>query len=68
MALAPRQLVVLGDSGVHGWGDREGGGWCQRLRLQWMALPQTPVVYGLGVRGDGLERGGSLAIGVVLSG
>ena len=56
MALAPRQLVVLGDSGVHGWGDREGGGWCQRLRLQWMGLPQTPVVYGLGVRGDGLER------------
>ena len=56
MTLAPRQLVVLGDSGVHGWGDREGGGWCQRLRLQWMATPQTPVVYGLGVRGDGLER------------
>ena len=56
MALAPRQLVVLGDSGVHGWGDRDAGGWCQRLRLQWMATPHTPVVYGLGVRGDGLER------------
>ncbi len=56
MVVAPRQLVVLGDSGVHGWGDREAGGWCQRLRLDWMAMPQTPVVYGLGVRGDGLER------------
>ena len=52
----PRQLLVLGDSGVHGWGDREAGGWCQRLRLRWMNLPGTPVIYPLGVRGDGLER------------
>ena len=55
MAMAPRQLVVLGDSGVHGWGDRLGGGWCERLRLEWMGLPNTPVIYPLGVRGDGLE-------------
>ena len=40
---APRQLIVLGDSGVHGWGDREAGGWCQRLRLRWMNLPSAPV-------------------------
>ena len=53
---APRQLIVLGDSGVHGWGDREAGGWCQRLRLRWMNLQNAPVVYPLGVRGDGLER------------
>ena len=53
---APRQLIVLGDSGVHGWGDREAGGWCQRLRLRWMNLQSAPVVYPLGVRGDGLER------------
>ena len=52
----PRQLLVLGDSGVHGWGDREAGGWCQRLRLRWMNLPGAPVIYPLGVRGDGLER------------
>ena len=52
---APRQLIVLGDSGVHGWGDRESGGWCQRLRLRWMNLPSAPVVYPLGIRGDGLE-------------
>ena len=31
-----KQLVVLGDSGVLGWGDRQAGGWCERLRLNWM--------------------------------
>lgn len=56
MATAPRQLTVLGDSGVYGWGDREGGGWCERLRRSWMQTPEAPVVYGLGVRGDGLEN------------
>ena len=39
-----KQLVVLGDSGVLGWGDRIGGGWCERLRLRWMQLPDAPVV------------------------
>ncbi len=53
---APRKLIVLGDSGVYGWGDPEGGGWCERLRRHWMELPQGPVLYNLGVRGDGLER------------
>ncbi|SBO41916.1 GDSL-type esterase/lipase family protein [Cyanobium sp. NIES-981] len=52
----PRKLIVIGDSGVYGWGDPEHGGWCERLRRQWMALPDGPVVYGLGVRGDGLAR------------
>ncbi len=57
MAAAPvRKLVVLGDSGVFGWGDAEQGGWCERLRRHWMATPSGPVVYNLGVRGDGLER------------
>ena len=51
----PRQLIVIGDSGVVGWGDREAGGWCERLRRHWMGLPDAPLVYGLGVRGDGLE-------------
>ncbi|MGC5197698.1 GDSL-type esterase/lipase family protein, partial [Aphanothece microscopica] len=45
-----------GDSGVYGWGDPEEGGWCERLRRHWMGLPEGPVVYPLGVRGDGLER------------
>jgi lysophospholipase L1-like esterase len=52
----PRKLIVLGDSGVYGWGDPEEGGWCERLRRHWMALPHGPVLYPLGVRGDGLER------------
>ena len=54
--MRPKQLVVMGDSGVLGWGDRLAGGWCERLRLSWMQLPEAPVVYPLGVRGDGLER------------
>ena len=48
--------MVLGDSGVLGWGDRQAGGWCERLRLHWMKMPEAPVVYPLGIRGDGLER------------
>jgi len=52
----PRKLVVLGDSGVYGWGDSQEGGWCERLRRHWMEVPDGPVIYGLGVRGDGLER------------
>lgn len=57
MALTiPRKLIVVGDSGVYGWGDPEEGGWCERLRRHWMALPDGPVLYPLGVRGDGLER------------
>ena len=51
-----RKLIVLGDSGVYGWGDPDEGGWCERLRRHWMGLPQGPVLYPLGVRGDGLER------------
>ncbi|MFM2080428.1 MAG: hypothetical protein RLZZ124_131 [Cyanobacteriota bacterium] len=52
----PAKLIVLGDSGVYGWGDPDEGGWCERLRRHWMGLPDGPVLYPLGVRGDGLER------------
>lgn len=52
----PKKLAVVGDSGVFGWGDAEEGGWCERLRRHWMGLPAGPVLYNLGVRGDGLER------------
>jgi len=48
--------VVLGDSSAYGWGDPDEGGWCERLRRHWMQLPGGPVLYNLGVRGDGLER------------
>ena len=33
MISLPKQLVVIGDSSVYGWGDNEGGGWCERLSL-----------------------------------
>lgn len=49
-------MIALGDSGVFGWGDALEGGWCERLRRHWMDLPGGPVLYNLGVRGDGLER------------
>jgi lysophospholipase L1-like esterase len=52
----PKKLTVVGDSGVFGWGDAAEGGWCERLRRHWMGLPAGPVLYNLGVRGDGLER------------
>ena len=52
----PKKLIALGDSGVFGWGDTLEGGWCERLRRHWMELPAGPVLYNLGVRGDGLER------------
>ncbi|MFN9694776.1 MAG: GDSL-type esterase/lipase family protein [Synechococcaceae cyanobacterium] len=52
----PRKLIVMGDSGAYGWGDPHQGGWCERLRRDWMGLPDGPVLYNLGVRGDGLER------------
>jgi lysophospholipase L1-like esterase len=52
----PKKLIALGDSGVFGWGDPLEGGWCERLRRHWMDLPDGPVLYNLGVRGDGLER------------
>ncbi len=56
MTNQPKQLVAIGDSGVYGWGDKDEGGWCERLRRNWMNLPQAPIVYQLGIRGDGLEK------------
>jgi len=52
----PKQLVVIGDSSVYGWGDNEGGGWCERLRKDWCNNQNGPVIYQLGVRGDGIEK------------
>ena len=56
MSVHLKQLIVIGDSCVYGWGDSEGGGWCERLRQRWMMLPEAPVIYPLGIRGDGLEK------------
>ena len=51
-----KKLIIIGDSGVYGWGDKEGGGWCERLRQKWLRLENAPIIYSLGVRGDGLEK------------
>ena len=56
MSIPIKQLVVIGDSSVYGWGDREEGGWCERLRKRWMKIPGAPILYPLGIRGDGLEK------------
>lgn len=52
----PTKLIAFGDSGIFGWGDSDGGGWVERLRRHWMPRENAPVLYNLGVRGDGLER------------
>lgn len=53
----PSKLVILGDSLVYGFGDSEGGGWVERLRCRWLS-PESPgpVIYNLGVRGDGVKQ------------
>ena len=56
MSLSQKQLIIIGDSGVYGWGDIEGGGWCQRLRNNWQEVKGSPIIYSLGVRGDGLDK------------
>ncbi len=52
----PKKLIIMGDSGVYGWGDLEGGGWSERLRQDWIKIENAPIIYSLGVRGDGLEK------------
>lgn len=53
----PKKVVVVGDSLVYGYGDTEAGGWVERLRRQWMDPSQPgPIIYNLGVRGDGVQR------------
>ena len=53
----PKKVVAIGDSLVYGYGDSEGGGWVERLRRGWLA-PSTsgPILYNLGVRGDGVAQ------------
>ncbi|MEM6449895.1 MAG: GDSL-type esterase/lipase family protein [Cyanobacteria bacterium P01_D01_bin.105] len=57
IATHPKKVIAIGDSLVYGYGDNEGGGWVDRLRLSWMS-PDTPgpVFYNLGVRGDGVTQ------------
>lgn len=53
----PKKVIAMGDSLIYGYGDSEGGGWVDRLRLSWMNPEQPgPVLYNLGVRGDGVMQ------------
>ncbi len=56
MASSLKQLIILGDSSVYGWGDPLRGGWTERLRQHWMKMKGYPIIYSLGIRGDGLEK------------
>ena len=53
----PLKIVDLGYSLVYGFGDPVGGGWVERLRRDWMR-PEAPgpVLYNLGIRGDGVRQ------------
>jgi lysophospholipase L1-like esterase len=47
----------MGDSLVYGFGDTEAGGWVERLRRTWMDPELSgPILYNLGVRGDGVKQ------------
>lgn len=53
----PKKVIAVGDSLVYGYGDSEGGGWVDRLRLKWMSPDEPgPILYNLGVRGDGVKQ------------
>ena len=53
----PKKVIAVGDSLIYGYGDSEGGGWVDRLRLGWMNPEQPgPILYNLGVRGDGVVQ------------
>lgn len=53
----PKKVIAIGDSLVYGYGDSEGGGWVERLRMASMDPEQPgPVLYNLGVRGDGVKQ------------
>lgn len=57
VAAHPKKLVVVGDSLVYGFGDPEGGGWVERLRRRSLSPHSSgPVIYNLGVRGDGVPQ------------
>ena len=43
----PKQLIVIGDSSVYGWGDTEGGGWCESLKKDWLTQKDSPIIYQL---------------------
>ncbi|MGB3790668.1 MAG: GDSL-type esterase/lipase family protein [Phormidesmis sp.] len=52
-----KKVIAVGDSLVYGYGDSEGGGWVERLRRGYLDPQQSgPIIYNLGVRGDGVAK------------
>jgi lysophospholipase L1-like esterase len=45
-------VAIIGDSIVHGYDDREMGGWVTRLKTLSIAKGESDLVYNLGVPGD----------------
>lgn len=50
------KIIAIGDSLIYGYGDKEAGGWVERLRLQLMNNDSGHVLYNLGIRGDRTEQ------------
>ncbi|AFZ48593.1 lipolytic protein G-D-S-L family [Cyanobacterium stanieri PCC 7202] len=48
----PLKVIAIGDSLIYGYGDKEGGGWVERLKRRWMYGEREHVLYNLGIRGD----------------
>ena len=53
---SPLKIIAIGDSLIYGYGDKEAGGWVERLRLHFMNSESGHVLYNLGIRGDRTEQ------------
>ena len=56
MLLKPKQIIIFGDSCVYGYGDSINGGWVNKFKIKCASLENGPIIYPLGIRGDGIER------------
>jgi lysophospholipase L1-like esterase len=52
----PLKIIAIGDSLIYGYGDKEAGGWVERLRLHLMNSESGHIIYNLGIRGDRTEQ------------
>ena len=52
----PLKIIAIGDSLIYGYGDKEAGGWVERLRLYLMNSDYGHILYNLGIRGDRTEQ------------
>ena len=45
MISLPKQLIVIGDSSVYGWGNNEGRGCCERLRKNCFKNKMVLIIF-----------------------